>query len=95
MKTYRIIKEEESPTININEVSFENGFIIVISDGEAVGIIVHDTYNDVYTFINHFEDDFYSGIRADYSYDELEELMKRLTLEYTDPVEFNFIKVEE
>lgn len=95
MKTYKIVRKEESPTININEVSFENGFIIVTSGDEVIGIIVRDTYNDVYVFINHFEDDFYSGINADYSYEELEELMKRLTSEYSDPVEFNFIRVEE
>jgi hypothetical protein len=95
MKTYKIVKKEESPTININEVSFENGFIIVTSDGEVIGIIVHDTYNDVYAFINHFRDDFYSGVNTDYSDEELEELMKRLTSEYSDPVEFNFVRVEE
>lgn len=95
MRTYRIVKKEESPTININEVSFENGFVIVTSDNEVIGIIVHDTYNDVYAFINHFRDDFYSGVNIDYSDDELEELMKRLTSEYTDPVEFNFVRVEE
>lgn len=95
MKTYRIVKKEESPTININEVSFENGFVIVTSDGEVIGIIVHDAHNDVYAFINHFRDDFYSGVNTDYSDDELEELMKLLTSEYTDPVEFNFVRVEE
>lgn len=95
MKTYRIVKKEESPTININEVNFENGFVIVTSDDEVVGIIVYDTYNDVYAFINHFRDDFYSGVSTDYSDENLEELMKRLTSEYTDPVEFNFVRVEE
>ena len=95
MKTYRIVKKEESPTININEVSFENGFVIVTSDDEVVGIIVHDTYNDVYAFINHFKDDFYSGVDTDYSDEKLEALMKRLTSEYADPVEFNFVRVEE
>lgn len=95
MKTYRIVKKEESPTININEVSFENGFVIVTSDDEVIGIIVHDTYNDVYSFINHFSNDFYSGVSTEYSEDYLEELMKRLTSEYADPVEFNFVRVEE
>ena len=95
MKTYRIVKKEESPTINIKEVNFENGFVIVTSDDEVVGIIIYDTYNDVYAFINHFRDDFYSGVGTDYSDENLEELMKRLTSEYTDPVEFNFVRVEE
>jgi len=95
MKTYRIVKKEESPTINIKDVNFENGFVIVTSDGEVIGIIVYDTYNDDYAFINHFKDDFYSGVNTDYSDEELEELMQRLTSEYADPIEFNFVRVEK
>lgn len=95
MRIYRIVKKEESPTILIGRVNFSEGFIIVTSDGEAIGIIVEDKGQEEYIFITKFSDYFTSELEPQASSNILEDLMKEIKSEYTDPVEFNFIKVVE
>ena len=55
MKTYKIVKKEDKPTIPISKVHFDEGFIIVLSNDEAVGIIVQDDDEGVYSFIATFK----------------------------------------
>lgn len=95
MRSYRIVRKEENPTIPIGKVNCSEGFIIATSDGEAIGIIVEDKEKDEYIFITQFSDYFTSDFVPQASYANLEDLMKEIKSEYTDPVEFNFIKVEE
>ena len=94
MRVYKVVKKEESPTITINRVNFDDGFIIVTSEGNAVGIIVYDLGSGSYIFITSFKD-YFGELSAEYGNPDLEELMNCIQSDYSDPVEFNFIKVEQ
>lgn len=94
MRSYKIVEKETSPTIPINKVSLLDGFIIPTADGEAIGIIVFDTCMDKYVLLNDFTDTFESGVEPVLMDDTLEKLMEGIRLDYTDPVEFNFVRVE-
>jgi len=94
MRIYKVIKKEESPTISLNKVSMKDGFLIVMSDSEAVGIIVYDNCEAKYLMITEFIDSFQSGIDPRYCNENLEKLMEEIKSDYVDPVEFSFIKVE-
>ena len=95
MRIYKVVKKEENPTIPINRVKMEEGFLIVMSDGEAVGIIVYDANNAQYIMITEFYDDFSNGIEPRYYDEDLEKLMEEIKSDYTDAVEFNFVRVEQ
>lgn len=95
MRIYKVVKREENPTISVDKVNMEDGFLIVISDGEAVGIIVCDDCTENYIMITGFSDSFESGIVPRYYNEDLEQLMDEIKSDYTKPVEFNFIKVEQ
>lgn len=94
MRIYKVIKKEESPTIPLNKVEMEDGFLIAMADGEAIGIIVYDDCRENYLMINDFIDSFESGINPRYYNDDLEKLMEEIKSDYTAPVEFNFVRVE-
>lgn len=93
MKIYKVVKKEENPTISINKVNMENGFLIATVDEVAIGIIVYDTSYDHYILITDFYDDFASGIDPRYYDEDLEKLMEEIKSNYTGSVEFNFISV--
>ena len=94
MRIYKVVKREENPTISLSKVNMEDGFLIAISDGEAVGIIVYDNCEDRYIMITDFNDSFESGIDPRYYGEDLEKLMEEIKSDYTEPVEFNFVRVE-
>lgn len=94
MRIYKVVKKEENPTISLNKVHMEDGFLIALSDGEAIGIIVYDAINTQYIMITNFLDDFSCGINPRYYDKDLEKLMDVIKSDYTDPVEFNFVRVE-
>lgn len=96
MTLYKIVKRNENPTIPLNKVSCMNGFIVVSSDDEPVGVIVYDSGESEYIMINNFHDTFAQGIcPTKYTSSNLEDLMERIKDNYMDPVEFNFIRVEQ
>ena len=95
MRAYRIVKKEENPTIQLNKVNLYNGFIIVTSDSETIGIIVYDDELHEFLFIDSFINSFGTGIDPSYHRDELEDLMKDIKESFVDPIEFNFIPVEK
>ena len=95
MRIYKIVKKEESLVIPLSKVNLENGFIVVSSEDETIGIIVYDNHEDMYMFIINFVDTFSVGVGCEYSDPSLEGLMKQLKDNYVSPVEFNFIKVEQ
>lgn len=95
MRIYKVVKKEENPTIPLSKVNMEDGFLIVISDGEAVGIIVYNDCTDNYIMITDFSDSFESGITPDYYNEDLEKLMEEIKSDYTEPVEFNFVRIEQ
>lgn len=95
MRTYKIVKKEDKPTIPISKVHFDEGFILVVSNDEAVGIIVQDDDEGVYSFIATFKDSFRAGIMPAYYDDSLEELMKTLKNDLVDETEFTFIRTAE
>ena len=95
MRTYKIVKKEEKPTIPISKVNFSEGFILVESDDEAVGIIVLDDEAGVFSFITTFKDSFRDGIRPAYYDESLEGLMKTLKGDFVDETEFTFIRTAE
>lgn len=94
MRIYKVVKKEENPTISLGKVNMEDGFLIALADGEAIGIIVYDSNNAQYIMITDFWDDFSSGIDPRYYNEDLEKLMDEIKSDYTDPVEFNFVRVE-
>lgn len=94
MKIYKVVKREENPTIALSDVSMEDGFMLVSSDGECVGIIVYDSGREKYGLVNCFYDSFRAGIDVQYDAENLEELMKIIKSDFCGPVEFNYIKVE-
>lgn len=94
MRIYEVVKKEENPTISLGKVNMEDGFLIALADGEAIGIIVYDANNSQYIMITEFWDDFSSGIDPRYYNEDLEKLMEEIKSDYTDPVEFNFVRVE-
>ena len=94
MRIYKVVKKEENPTISLSKVNMEDGFLIAMADGEAIGIIVYDANNAQYIMITDFWDDFSSGIDPRYYNEDLEKLMEEIKSDYTDPVEFNFVRVE-
>lgn len=95
MRIYKVVKKEENPTISLGKVNIEDGFLIALADGEAIGIIVYDSSNSQYIMITDFWDDFSSGIDPRYHNEDLEKLMDEIKSDYTDPVEFNFVRVEQ
>lgn len=95
MRTYKIVKKEEKPTITISKVNFNEGFILVESNDEAVGIIVLDDEAGVFSFISNFRDSFRDGIRPAYYDESLEGLMKTLKNDLVDETEFTFIRTLE
>jgi len=95
MKIYKVVKREENPTISLSKVSMEDGFLIVISNGEAIGIIVHDDCKEQYIMITYFNDSFESGINADYYDENLEKLIEEIRKDYTEPVELNFVRITQ
>lgn len=96
MRIYRVIKNEEKPTIPLSKVKMEEGFLIVTADNEVIGIIVYDSNGSQYIMINDFWDDFTGGgIVPHYYNDSLEKLMDEIKDDYTSPVEFNFVRVEQ
>ena len=94
MRIYKVVKKEENPTISLGKVNMEDGFLIALADGEAIGIIVYDSNNSQYIMITEFWDDFSNGIDPRYYNEDLEKLMEEIKSDYTDPVEFNFVRVE-
>jgi hypothetical protein len=94
MRIYKVVKKEENPTIPLSKVNMEDGFLIAMADGEAIGIIVYDANNAQYIMITDFWDDFSSGIDPRYYNEDLEKLMEEIKSDYTDLVEFNFVRVE-
>ena len=92
MRTYKIVKKEEKPTMPINKVNFNEGFILVESNDEAVGIIVLDDEAGVFSFIATFKDSFRDGINPAYYNDSLEGLMNSLKSDFVDKTEFIFIR---
>lgn len=94
MRIYKVVKKEENPTIPLNKVEMEDGFLIAMADGEAIGVIVYDDCRENYLMITDFSDSFESGIDPRYYNDNLEKLMDEIKSDYTDPVEFNFVRVE-
>ena len=94
MRIYKVVKKEENPTISLSKVNMEDGFLIAMADGEAIGIIVYDSNNAQYIMITDFWDGFTNGIDPRYYNDDLEKLMEEIKSDYTDPVEFNFVRVE-
>jgi len=95
MKIYKVVKKEESPTIPLSKVNMGEGFLIVVSNNEAIGIIVYDTNDSQYMMITDFRDDFTVGIDPRYYNEDLEDLMTEIKKDYIDPVEFNFVRVEQ
>lgn len=93
MRIYKVVKKEESPTISLDKVNMEDGFLIAGAAGAVIGIIVYDTDNDHYIMITDFRDNFISGIDPRYYNEDLEKLMDEIKSDYIDPVEFNFVKV--
>ena len=94
MRIYKVVKKEENPTISLGKVNMEDGFLMALADGEAIGIIVYDSNNSQYIMITEFWDDFSNGIDPRYYNEDLEKLMEEIKSDYTDPVEFNFVRVE-
>lgn len=94
MKIYKVVKREENPTIALSDVSMEDGFMLVSSDDECVGIIVYDSKRHKYGLINCFYDSFREGIEPRYYDESLEELMRIIKSDFCGPIEFNYIKVE-
>jgi hypothetical protein len=94
MRIYKVVKREENPTIPLSKVNMEDGFLIVISNGEAIGIIVYDDCKGQYIMITNFNDSFESGIDSDYYNEDLEKLMEEIKIDYEEPIEFNFVRVE-
>lgn len=92
MKIYKVVKKEENPTITLNKVDFNEGFIIATSKGSAIGIIVYDLEEN-YIFITSFKDYFRELDVPGYL--NLEDLMNNIKSDYEDPVEFNFVRVEQ
>jgi hypothetical protein len=95
MRIYKVVKKEENPTISLSKVNMEDGFLIAMADGEAIGIIVYDANNAQYIMITDFWDDFSSGIDPHYYNEDLEKLMEEIRRDYTEPVELNFVRVEQ
>lgn len=94
MRIYKVVKKEESPTISLDKVNMEDGFLIAGAAGAVIGIIVYDTDMDQYIMITDFRDNFSSGINEPRYYNEdLEKLMDEIKSDFIDPVEFNFVKV--
>lgn len=94
MRIYRVVKKEESPTIALNKINFDDGFVIATLDGEAIGIIVYDLGSENYIFITSFKD-FFGELDPELSYSDLEALMNHIKSDYEDPIEFNFVRVEK
>lgn len=94
MKIYKVVKREENPTISVSDVSMENGFMLVTSDGSCIGMIVFDSEKEEYILITCFYDCFREGIEVDYHHESLENLMKIIKSDYCGTIEFNYIKVE-
>lgn len=94
MILYKVVKKQESPTIPLNKINMEDGFIIVKSDDEAIGIIIYDTCRDNYIMINDFKDNFERGINPSYYNKDLENLIEDIKMDYNEPVELNFVKIE-
>lgn len=94
MRIYKVVKKEENPTISLDKVNMENGFLIALSDGEAIGIIVYDATNNQYMMITDFCDNFSNGIDPNYYSVDLEALMNEIKSDYMTPIEFNFVRVE-
>jgi len=95
MRIYKVVEKEETPTISLDNVNIEDGFLIALADGEAIGIIVYDSNNSQYIMITEFWDDFSNGIDPRYYNEDLEKLMEEIKSDYADPVEFNFVRVEQ
>ena len=95
IRAYRVVKKEELPTITINKINFEGGFIMVLSDKEPIGIIVYDSDKERYLMLDSFCGSFMSGVDPVYSTDELEELLKVIEKDYCGLIEYNFIPVVE
>ena len=95
MRTYKIVKKEDKPTITINKVNFNEGFVLVESSNEAVGIIVLDDNARLYSFISNFKDSFRAGIIPAYCAQSLEELMNFINNNFVDEAEFTFIRIAE
>ena len=95
MQSFKIVKKEESPTIPLNKVDLNPGFILVTSNEENVGIICYDCEKDRYFLMCSFCDYFSSGIDCDgcYCADILEDLMEEINTDFNDPIEFNFFKI--
>lgn len=94
MKIYKVVKREENPTISVSDVSMEDGFMLVSSDGRCIGMIVYDSGREEYELITCFYNDFRDGIDIDYHDESLEALMKIIKSDYCGTIEFNYIKVE-
>lgn len=94
MKIYKVVKREETPTITIGDVSMEDGFMLVSSDGSCIGMIVYDSEKEEYILVTCFYDCFSMGIEVDYHDASLEGLMKTIKSDYCGAIEFNYIKVE-
>lgn len=95
MRIYKVVKKEENPTIPLNKVRMEDGFLIVMSNGEVVGIIVYDSSDTQYIMITNFRDYFATGIDPEYHNESLEKLLEEIKSDYINPVEFNFVRVEQ
>ena len=93
MKIYKVVKKEENPTIVLNKVDFDEGFIIVTSREAAIGIIVYDLESASHIFITRFKD--YFREFDELGYQNLEDLMNHIKSDYEHPVEFNFVRVEQ
>lgn len=93
MRIYKVVKREENPTIPLSKVDMEDGFLIAISNGEAVGIIVYDDCTENYIMITDFKDSFESGITPRYYNENLENLMEEIKMDYIESVELNFVRV--
>jgi len=95
MRIYKVVEKEETPTISLDNVNIEDGFLIALSEDEAIGIIVYDVKYDQYIMITNFWDNFSSGINTPYHNEDLKKLMEEIKSDYADPVEFNFVRVEQ
>lgn len=94
MRIYKVVKKEENPTISLSKVNMEDGFLIAMANDEAIGIIVYDVNNAQYIMINSFWDDFSSVVDPRYYNEDLDKLTEEIESDYTNPIEFNFIRVE-
>jgi len=93
MTTFKVLRGPKVPTIHIDNVSFDCGFIIVTSCDKALGIIVHDCDIDKYLFITNFNNKFVNGIGSDiYENKDLEKLMMDIELDFHGPIDFKFVE---